>query len=45
MNPEATLVEAVGGRCVVVTPANATLSTEELDHSFDLPYERAPHPR
>ena len=45
MNPEATLVEAVGGRCVVVTPANATLSTEELDRSFDLPYERAPHPR
>ena len=45
MNPEATLVEAVGSRCVVVTPANATLSTEELDHSFDLPYERAPHPR
>jgi uncharacterized radical SAM protein YgiQ len=22
-----------------------TLTTEELDHSFDLPYERAPHPR
>ena len=36
---------AVGDRCVVVTPANTTLTTEELDHSFDLPYERAPHPR
>lgn len=45
MNPEATLVEAVGDRYTVVTPANTTLSTEELDHSFDLPYERAPHPR
>ena len=45
MEPTATLVEAVGDRCVVVTPANTTLTTEELDHSFYLPYERAPHPR
>ena len=30
---------------MVITPPNATLTTEELDHSFDLPYERAPHPR
>ena len=45
MEPTATLVEAVGDRYVVVTPANTTLTTEELDHSFDLPYERAPHPR
>ncbi len=43
--PEATLVEPVGDRFVVVTPPRVTLSTEELDHSFDLPYERAPHPR
>ena len=45
MEPEATLVEPTGDRYVVVTPPNATLTTEELDHSFDLPYERAPHPR
>ncbi|MDE5962512.1 MAG: DUF3362 domain-containing protein, partial [Alistipes sp.] len=45
MQPEATLVEAVGDRFVVVTPPHATLTTEELDRSFDLPYERAPHPR
>ena len=45
MNPEKTLVEKVGDRYVVVTPPNATLTTEELDHSFDLPYERQPHPR
>ncbi len=45
LRPEATLVEAVGDRFVVVTPPHATLTTEELDHSFDLPYERAPHPR
>lgn len=43
--PENTLVEGVGDRFVVVTPPHAILSTEELDHSFDLPYERAPHPR
>lgn len=45
MEPEATLVEPVGGRYVVVTPPHAALTTEELDRSFDLPYERAPHPR
>ena len=45
MEPTATLVEAVDDRYVVVTPPNTTLTTEELDHSFDLPYERAPHPR
>ena len=45
MEPTATLLEAVCDRYVVVTPPNTTLTTEELDHSFDLPYERAPHPR
>ena len=45
MESDITLVEAVGDRYVVVMPPNSTLSTEELDHSFDLPYERAPHPR
>ena len=43
-HPENTLVEGVGDRFVVVTPPRAMLTTEELDHSFDLPYERAPHP-
>ena len=45
MEPTTTLVEQVGEKYVVVTPPNTTLTTEELDHSFDLPYERAPHPR
>ena len=45
MECDTTIVEQVGERYVVVTPPNPTLSTEELDHSFDLPYERAPHPR
>ena len=45
MEPDTTLVEPTGDRYVVVTPPHATLTTEELDRSFDLPYERAPHPR
>ena len=35
MQCETTLVEAVGEQYVVVTPPNATLSTEELDHSIN----------
>lgn len=45
LSPTATLVERVGDRYVVINPPNTSLTTEELDHSFDLPYERAPHPR
>ena len=45
MHPDKTLVEGVGEQFVVVTPPHSPLTTEELDHSFDLPYERAPHPR
>ena len=45
LHPTATLVEAVGDRYVVINPPHDTLTTEELDASFDLPYERAPHPR
>ena len=45
LHPDKTLVEAVGEELVVVTPPHSILSTEELDRSFDLPYERAPHPR
>ncbi len=39
------LVERCGDSYVVVNPPVAALTTEEMDHSFDLPYERAPHPR
>ena len=45
MQCETTLVEPVGERYVVITPPHERLTTEELDHSFDLAYERAPHPR
>ncbi len=45
LHPEAVLVEGCGDTFVVVNPPAAPLTTEELDRSFDLPYERAPHPR
>jgi len=40
-----TLVQQVGDQYVVVTPPYPPLTTEELDHSFDLPYTRLPHPK
>ena len=45
MNPAAALVERTGDTYVVVNPAHTPLTTEELDRSFALPYQRAPHPR
>lgn len=45
LSPTATLVERTGDRYVVINPPNTDITTEELDHSFDLPYERSPHPR
>ena len=45
MQCETTLVERVDDSYVVITPPYERLTTEELDHSFDLAYERAPHPR
>ncbi len=40
-----TLVEPVGDKYMVVTPPHPVMSGETLDHSFDLPYKRLPHPR
>ncbi len=42
---ESYIVEQTAERYVVVNPPLATLSTTEVDRSFDLPYQRAPHPR
>ena len=39
------LLQAVGGRYVVVNPPYPPMTTEELDASFDLPYTRQPHPK
>jgi uncharacterized radical SAM protein YgiQ len=39
------LRQEVGGRLLVVNPPFPTMTTEQLDTSFDLPYTRLPHPR
>ena len=39
------ILQAVGQRTVVVNPPYPPMTTEELDHSFDLPYTRLPHPK
>lgn len=39
------LMQRVGDNCVVVNPPYPPMSTERLDHSYDLPYTRLPHPR
>ena len=45
LTPTAALVERAGDKYVIINPPITDLTTEELDYSFDLPYERAPHPR
>ncbi len=39
------LIQEVGDKSVVVNAPYPPMTTEELDHSFDLPYTRLPHPR
>lgn len=39
------LIQQTGDKMVVVNPPYPPLTTEELDHSFDLPYTRVPHPK
>ena len=39
------LIQKTGKEYVVVNPPYPPLTTEELDHSFDLPYTRLPHPK
>lgn len=39
------LLQPTGGRMVVVNPPFPTMTTEEIDTSFDLPYMRLPHPK
>ncbi len=40
-----TLVQGVGEKMVVVNPPFPPMTTEEIDASFDLPYQRVPHPK
>ncbi|WP_298074757.1 YgiQ family radical SAM protein [uncultured Bacteroides sp.] len=39
------ILQVTGKRVVVVNPPYPPLTAEELDHSFDLPYTRLPHPK
>lgn len=39
------LLQQTGREWVVVNPPFPPLTQEELDHSFDLPYTRLPHPK
>lgn len=41
----ATITQRCGDKCVVVNPPEPPMTTEEIDASFDLPYERMPHPK
>lgn len=39
------LIQPCDQGAIVVNPPFATMTTEQLDHSFDLPYTRLPHPK
>lgn len=41
----ARILQKVGKQTVVVNPPFPPMTQEELDHSFDLPYTRLPHPK
>ena len=39
------LIQGVDGMYAVVNPPYPPMTTEEIDASFDLPYQRVPHPK
>ncbi|EJX07975.1 Radical SAM domain-containing protein [gut metagenome] len=39
------IAQAVDNKVIVVNPPYPPMTQEELDHSFDLPYTRMPHPK
>ncbi len=39
------LVQAVGNEVAIVNPPYPPMTTDEIDHTFDLPYTRLPHPK
>lgn len=39
------LVQAVGNRLLVINPPYPTMTENQIDASFDLPFTRLPHPR
>jgi uncharacterized radical SAM protein YgiQ len=44
-NSEITLTQKTGDKTLIINPPFAQMSETEIDKSFDLPYERKPHPR
>ena len=41
----ARIIQPTGDKWVVVNPPCPPMTTEQIDHSFDLPYTRLPHPK
>lgn len=39
------ITQKVDGRTVVITPPYPPMTEKQIDHSFDLPYTRLPHPK
>ena len=39
------ILQPVGNKFVVVNPPFPPMTTEQIDHSYDLPYTRLPHPK
>lgn len=39
------ILQHVGNQTIIVNPPYPPMTTEELDHSYDLPYTRLPHPK
>ena len=39
------ILQQTGGQTVVVNPPYPPMTEQELDHSYDLPYTRLPHPK
>lgn len=39
------IIQQTGSRYVVVNPPFPPMTTQQIDHSFDLPYTRLPHPK
>ncbi len=41
----AEITQKIGNKILIINPPFAQMSEAEIDRSFDLPYERKPHPR
>ncbi len=44
MQPQ-TLIQYHGGKAIVINPPYPTMSEQQIDASFDLPFTRMPHPK